>query len=128
MKKSNYSFADGFLVNNAVEAKKNGEKMKSFDWNKAAEIIKEKVKLHPDLNAEAGLQNDWAYTGGVIFQNGKPTNDDYTFLSSIWAIPSLILSWDDEEQEEIPCFEQEGKYNSESKWNDESISILGINM
>lgn len=60
MKQSNLSFADGFLGIEAKIAKEKGNTHKAFDWDKAAEIIKEKLKLHPDLKAEAGLQGDWA--------------------------------------------------------------------
>lgn len=80
MKQSNLSFADGFLGIQAGVARSRGAKLKAFDWDKAAQLIKGKLKEHPDLSAEAGLQGDWDYTGGVIFENGKPTNDNYTYL------------------------------------------------
>ena len=60
MKKSELSFAEGFLGRRAEAAKNN--KHMAFNWDKAAEIIKEKLKEHPDLIAEAGLQGDWNYT------------------------------------------------------------------
>lgn len=129
MKKSNLSFAEGFLGLNAKEANKQGSTQKAFDWHRAAEIIKEKFKLHPDLIAEAGLQNDWAHTGGIIFEGGKPTIDYYTYLSSNWAKPTLILQWDGQEQEEIECFTDESdKFNSATQWDEESIAILGISL
>jgi hypothetical protein len=110
-------------------AKEKGNTQMAFDWDKAAEIIKEKLKLHPDLKAEAGLQGDWAYTGGTIFENGKPTNDEYTFLSSNWAKPTLILEWDGEEQEEIECLTDDNeRFNSDTKWDDKSLAILGIGL
>ena len=106
MKKSELSFfgMDVLTKQDSVpESEKN--KYKSFDWNKAAEIIKKHIVEHPDLVAEAGLQGDWDYTGGIIFEEGTPTNEHYTYLSSNWAIPTLIISWDDEEQIEVDCFE-----------------------
>lgn len=130
MKQSNLSFADGFNPNGQGQInRKLGKPLMVFDWDKAAEIIKEKLKLHPDLKAEAGLQGDWAYTGGVIFENGKPTNDEYTYLQSNWAKPTLILEWDGEEQEEIIC-ETEGneRFGSDSKWDDKSLAILEIGL
>lgn len=126
MKKSNLTFLEGFLGTDARRAERNTHK--SFDWDKAANIIKEKIKQHPDLKAEAGLQNDWDYTGGVIFEEGKPTNEDYTYLKSNWAIPTMILSWDGDEQEEIECYTTEGRFDSESKWDETSLAILGIDM
>ncbi len=49
MKKSNLTFTEGFLGIQAEAARKKGNISKAFDWDKAAEIIKEKLKLHPDL-------------------------------------------------------------------------------
>lgn len=124
MKKSNYTFADGFL-GMPSEKKING--FRSFDWEKAATIIKAALKDHPYLIAEAGLQNDWSCTGGIIFENGYPTNDHYTYLSSNWAIPTLILSWDGDEQIEQDCFvDGDDKFNESSKWDDASLSIVGL--
>jgi len=129
MKKSNLSFADGFKGVEAQIASKQGKKHKSFDWDKAGEIIKEKFKLHPDLKAEAGLQGDWDYTGGVIFEDGKPTNDNYTFLQSNWATPSLILEWDGQEQEELECWTCDNeRFDSSTKWDEISLEILGIQL
>lgn len=127
MKKSNLSFKQGFMGIEAIQAGKSGAKQKAFDWDKAAQIIKDNLKLHPDLKAEAGLQGDWAYTGGVIFENGKPTNECYTYLSSNWATPTLILSWDGQDQmEEECCTEESERFNAGTKWDKESLAILGI--
>lgn len=125
MKQSNLTFGEGFLGIQAREAAAKGAIHKAFDWDKAAEIIKNKFKLYPDLLAEAGLQGDWDYTSGTIFENGKPDLDSYTYLSSNWAIPTLILSWDDEEQEEIDCWsETNERFNADSKWDQISLDIL----
>lgn len=129
MKKSNLTFAQGFLGIESGVAKSQGKKQMAFDWDIAAKIIKEKLKLHPDLKAEAGLQGDWDYTGGVIFENGKPTNEDYTFLSSNWAKPTLILEWDGREQEETECsIEESERLTAKSKWDSISLEILGIEL
>ena len=124
MKKTELSFMQGFTSGRG----NNDNPHKSFDWDKAAEIIKEKLKQHPDLVAEAGLQADWDHTGGIIFEDGKPTKKNYTFLSSNWATPTLILSWDEEEQEEIECFAFDGRFGSDTKWDEESLKILGIEL
>ena len=129
MKQSNYTFAEGFLGEPAKKAKAQGAIHKAFNWNQAAEIIKNEFKNHPDLKAEAGLQGDWNYTGGIIFKDGKPTNEEYTYLASNWAMPTLILSWDDHEQKELDCWiEENDKFSSDTKWDDESLAILGINI
>lgn len=126
LKKSELGFAEGFLGIRAMASK--GNRYKVFDWDKAANIIKDKLKNHPDLKAEAGLQGDWAFTGGVIFCDGKPTDSSYTYLGSVWATPSLILSWDEIEQEEVECFSfgDECRFDENSKWDDDSLKILGI--
>ena len=129
MKKSNLTFAEGLLGTQAEDARKQGKRMMYFDWDKSAEIIKTRFKEHKDLLAEAGLQGDWDCTGGSIFSNGKPTNEPYTWLSSNWATPTLILSWDGLEQEEIECFVIENeRFTSKSKWDNESLIILGIEL
>ena len=118
MKESKLTFAEGFLGNDAKLAK--DKPMKTFDWDKAAEIIREELKTDPNLIAEAGLEGDWDYTGGIIFENGKPISTDYTYLASNWAIPTLIIN----NEKEIPCFTIESRFDSESKWDDESLKIL----
>ena len=126
MKQSNLSFAGGFL---GAAARAAGDApQKKFDWELAAVIIKEYSSKYPDLVAEAGLQEDWEYTGGKIFEKGHPTNDYDTYLSSNWAIPTLILSSDGEELQEVECWTLDSKYNADSKWDRKSLKILGIGL
>ena len=130
MKRSDLTFSEGFLGKQAKIAREKGDPQMKFNWDKAAEIIKERFSNHPDLIAEAGLQGDWYYTGGRIFKNGKPINYEYTYLSSNWAKPTLILSYDGKEQEEIECFttDEESRFNEKSKWDEYSLKILGITL
>lgn len=71
---------------------------RTFDWDKASEIIAEKKPK----TAHAGLAEDWGYTGGCIFENGKPVKEDdtYVYLTSNWATPILVL----DDDEEIECW------------------------
>lgn len=127
MKSSTIGFAEGFLGVNAQVARSQGAAIKAFDWDQAAMKIKEAYAQHPDLVAEAGLEGDWAYTGGVIFESGLATNGHYTYLASNWAAPTLILSWDGVEKESIECSCPESdRFNSETKWDTESLTILGL--
>ena len=127
MKSSTMSFAEGFLGIQSAIAKKQGKFYMAFDWDKAAQLIKKALVETPNLIAEAGLQGDWDYTGGIIFQKGKPTNDSYTYLQSYWATPTLIISDENGNKLlETDCFETIGKFDEDSKWENESLSVLGF--
>lgn len=127
MKESRLSFIGGFAGIDAKKAAKEGKPQLAFDWDKAAEIIKKHLVDHPDLVAEAGLNGDWDYTGGIIFEDGNPTTEHYTYLSSNWAKPTLIISWDGCEQVEVDCSVVENdRFHSASKWDEKSLSKLGI--
>jgi len=123
-KNSELTFIEGFTSSRS----NNKNPQKAFDWDKAAKIIKEILKKHPNLVAEAGLQSDWAHTGDVIFEDGKPSNEGYTYLSSNWANPTLIIEVDGEEILELECFIEDGRFSCDSKWDDGSLNILGLKL
>ena len=89
-----------------------------FDWDKAAKIIRERKPKY----AGAGLQNDWEYTGGTIYEDGKIVTDSYTFLASTWAVPELDL-----DGEIVECYimghEAHG-WDSDTKWPKSARKIL----
>lgn len=65
-------------------------KIKTFDWIKAARIIRDrKVK-----NASAGLGGDESMTSGSIVRDGKIVRDGGAYLSSTWAVPILRIHHD----------------------------------
>lgn len=74
-----------------------GRPLMVFDWDKAANLIRERK---PKV-AEAGLQGDWEWTGGCIYQDGHivPIDDTYTYLSSTWATPQLSI-----DDDTVDCF------------------------
>jgi hypothetical protein len=88
-----------------------------FDWNKAARLIKERKPK----KAAAGLRADWEWTGGIIYSDGKPVSDSYTFLASTWAVPELDL-----DGELTPCYvmESETSWNQDTKWPRSALEIL----
>ena len=90
---------DAFARGEAARAA--GNKMKFFDWDKAAKLLAERG----DADAEAGLAGDWEYTGGPILTDGKPTPEDetYVYLCSNWATPMLRFS----NGEEVECYVME---------------------
>lgn len=103
-----------------------------FDWDKAAQIIKEKQPLM----AAAGLKDDWEWTGGYIFESGKPVKDWTTYLSSTWAKPQLKLYYNDVDDDEyfslsnetIDCYKMQSEtpgWKSDTKWPQSALAILG---
>ena len=95
-----------------------GKEMMVFDWDKAARLIQERK---PEC-ASAGLRDDWEWTGGTIYKDGEPVMDDYTYLSSTWAVPELNMDGDIME-----CFRMEYEapgWNSDTKWPQSALNIL----
>lgn len=94
-----------------------GKEMMVFDWDKAARIIAERKPKQ----AEAGLRGDWEWTGGTIYEDGKPVFDDYTYLASTWATPELDI-----DGEIIDCYMMESKteWNAYTKWPESALNIL----
>ena len=90
-----------------------------FDWDKAARIL---AARNPD-EALAGLQDDYEYTAGVIWRNGRPVRNEYTYLASTWAHPMLII-----DDEEIECWRYKGEvpeWGSGTKWPQSALRIAG---
>lgn len=95
-----------------------GKEMMVFDWIKAAQIIKE---LQPQ-EASAGLEEDWEWTSGRIFVDGKPYTDDYTFLASTWGTPQLLL-----DGKLFDCYvmkSEAGDWNAYTQWPRIALDIL----
>ena len=95
-----------------------GKEMMVFDWDKAAKRI---AAVRPE-SASAGLRDDWEWTGGRIYLNGKPVRSEYTFLASTWATPELEMDGKVE-----PCYRMESKvpnWDSGTKWPNSALKIL----
>ncbi len=91
-----------------------------FDWEKAARIIRESKTE----SASAGLSQDWEWTGGEIFKDGKPIPQDQThvYLASTWAKPELIV-----DEEVIECYKMQKEtpgWNAETYWPEEALKIF----
>ena len=102
-----------------AEANKDKESM-VFDWDKAAELIKESGCTE----ASAGLRRDWGYTGGKILTDGDPVSkdDSYTYLASNWAIPELKI-----DGKRISCYKMESEtdgWDHDTRWPQSSLDIL----
>ena len=67
---------------------------------------------------------------GEILVEGKPYDDDYTYLASRWAVPMLLIynydSDDYSDPEEIPCYlySNETDWDAHTKWPQSAIDIL----
>lgn len=102
----------------AIGAANRGKPIKVFDWIKAAKLIKESG----ETKASAGLSEDWEYTGDVIFEDGKPNLDGYTYLASTWATPVLVIG-----DELIDCWiykKDSPFWDANTKWPQEALDIL----
>ncbi len=94
-----------------------------FDWHKAARLIRERKPK----DVGAGLRSDWEYTGGSIYENGKPTPKDetYVYLASTWAVPEIALDGELE-----PCYVMQAdvpngeKWDSSTYWPQSALDIL----
>lgn len=96
-----------------------GCRSRVFDWHKAARIIKETKTTE----ASAGLREDWTFTGGIIYQDGRPVKDSYTYLKSTWATPVLVYG-DEDLVTECWCWEDECDWDEETKWPLTALVIL----
>lgn len=100
-----------------------GKESMVFDWEKAANIIKERGAR----NASAGLSGDWEWTGGEILRDGQPVSKDdtYTYLASTWATPELEV-----DGETIECYRMKSEtpgWDSGTYWPEEALAILTAN-
>ena len=93
-----------------------------FDWERAAQIIKERKPSR----VEAGLRGDWEWTGGAIYANRAPVpkGDTYTYLASTWAVPEI-----DVDGKVSPCFRMQSEtpnWDADTYWPEEALQILGV--
>ena len=92
-----------------------GKELKVFDWDKAAQIIKDRQPQ----KASAGLSGDWEWTGGDIYKNSSPIPEDdtYVYLASNWATPELEI-----DGELMDCYIMEGE--APKSWPSENYAKL----
>lgn len=95
-----------------------GKEMKVFDWDKAARLILE----YGAYEAYAGLGGDWEYTSGLIYRDGKPVTNDYTYLASTWATPEIEI-----DGTTMDCYRMESEtpgWDAGTKWPSSALAIL----
>ncbi len=97
-----------------------GRELKVFDWDQAARLISERKPAE----ASAGLAEDWEWTGGVIYRDGKPVppGDTYTYLASNWATPELNM-----DGEVVACFRMQSEttgWDSSTYWPDSALALI----
>lgn len=91
---------------------------KVFDWNKAAQIVKDSGCQY----ADAGLSEDLSCTCGVIYSEGDPFFDDYTYLASTWATPVLII--DGQEYECWVYRDDSPGWDCDTKWPQTALDVI----
>jgi hypothetical protein len=99
-------------------ARRSGAPLRVFDWDKAATLIRE----HQPTVVGAGLKSDWDWTGGTIFEHGKPVTESYTYLASLWAAPELTL--DDVTVECWRLASETPGWDAHTKWPESALAIL----
>lgn len=97
-----------------------GKPVMVFDWDKAAELIRERK---PSV-ASAGLRSDWEWTGGDIYRDGAPItrDEEYTYLASTWARPELSL-----DGEIVECWRYRDDtpgWDAETTWPETALAII----
>ena len=95
-----------------------GKELRVFDWNKAAQLIKERQPKR----ASAGLKHDWEFTGGEIYCDGKIREAGYTYLASNWATPEL-----DMDGELVSCYKMQSQtpnWDANTTWPQSAKDIL----
>lgn len=112
---SNYGFFDEQIF--AKGAANKGKEKRVFDWISAAKKIKEK---NPQI-AQAGLQGDFEYTSGTIYEDEQPLRSKSCYLASTWATPILVM---DDEVYECFLMEEQTEYNQNTMWPEEALAII----
>ena len=106
-------FANGIATRN--------QESKVFDWQKAANLIKEALKANPKLYVEAGLEEDWSCTADVIMQNGEVVHG-MPYLASTWATPIVVIG-----EVEHECYKMAHEvpdWNYDTVWPEVALDIL----
>jgi len=101
----------------AMSQASKGNPMMVFDWIKAATIIRDENPT----TVEAGLESDWEYTGGTIFQNGQIVENECCYLASNWATPQISV---DGELRDCFVMQADTEWNANTIWPDEAKAIL----
>ena len=63
----------------------------------------------------------------MIFRVGKPVKNVYTYLASTWAVPELVLVFEDGLQETMDCYKMQSevpKRGAATKWPTSALAIL----
>lgn len=90
-----------------------------FDWDKAARIIR---SVSPKY-ATVGLLEDFEWTNGIIFDDGKPVRSKDCFLRSTWATPILV----DDEGNQYECWKMQSevpRWHEKTLWPKSALRIL----
>ncbi len=96
-------------IEHFLTPKEERKEFKSLDFEKAYQII-ENEKDNIDY-VTGGLAEDWEYTEGTIFMDGKYVKKDENdfespYFSSYWATPAIEINYKNGESKMIECYEE----------------------
>ncbi|MBO7449766.1 MAG: hypothetical protein J6U54_05295 [Clostridiales bacterium] len=108
-------------------ARANGNKLKVFDWDMLANRIKDRIDEIDCVSAYLEADREW--TGGYIFNNGKPCTDYNTYLASVWATPCFEITYKNGIEETVDCWQYEEDtpgWGANTLWPKSALDILGM--
>lgn len=73
-------------INNNIEAKLRGGKIRNLNWDKVAKHI---LEYGPNIMVYAGINEDWDNTCGAIYDHGEVIHND-AYVTSTWGTPSIF--------------------------------------
>ena len=103
-------------------------KFKVFDFDKAAQIIRDKAKEYENKHIQysASFKNDRSIMSDIYFEH--PSEDIDSILKSIHDTPILIIQeyYTGKIIDTIECwnYSDVSRFNEVQKWDEESLKIL----
>jgi hypothetical protein len=104
-------FADGMFIgmNRAIAAQNAGKPFMLVDYPKAKVIIETQLSRGKKITrAELGLQGDWDCNSCTVYDS-KGHHEYGAYDGSMWAVPTLMLFYEDGTEESTECWKPELK-------------------
>lgn len=110
------------LLNRCDTAIRNGEPIRSLDWDKVARMIKDHGT---ECVIYAGIMEDWMNTVDMIYDRGEVIIDHRAHTSSVWGTPTIEVYVEDKGYKicGLDGFVMYGEEPSDT-WTPSALSIL----